>query len=156
MAMVDLEAREGDNMCKKYILQAKRPCEKEFTEWCNTDDYETIERNIKVIESYGYLWRVKGLKGETEQMKSGDVYLNRYAGENDPSRVFMVTSLNNKWVYGKCVNNGKLDRVYFRKANVRNDTEHYIRIGSIDVDGLIAEKLTELRGADNEQREADV
>ena len=45
-------------MCKKYILKAKRPYEEHFTEWCSTDDRETVERNINVIESYGYLWQL--------------------------------------------------------------------------------------------------
>ena len=147
MVTVDSAVRVGNDMCKKYILQAKRPSENEYSEWCNTDNYEVVERNIKIIESYGYLWRVKGV----QEMKSGDVYLNKYAGKENPCRVFMITSLNNKWVYGKCVNGGKLDRVYFRKTHVKNDTDHYIKIGNIDVDGLIAEKLIELRGASDEQ-----
>lgn len=45
-------------MCKKYKLQAKRPHQKEFTNWTETDNYKAIERNIKVIESYGYEWRL--------------------------------------------------------------------------------------------------
>ena len=45
-------------MCKKYRLQAKRPYEAEFTEWCSTDDGEIIRNNIEVIESYGYLWQL--------------------------------------------------------------------------------------------------
>ena len=45
-------------MCKKYKLQAKRPNQKEFTNWTETDNYQVIERNIKVIESYGYEWQL--------------------------------------------------------------------------------------------------
>ena len=45
-------------MCKKYKLQAKRPWQEEFTNWCDTDDLEAIERNIKTIESYGYEWQL--------------------------------------------------------------------------------------------------
>ena len=51
-------------MCKKYKLQAKRPYEKEFTDWCSTDDYEAVKRNIEVIESYGYKWKL--MKGDRE------------------------------------------------------------------------------------------
>ena len=54
----DLEAQEGETMCKKYNLKAKRPYENEFTEWCSTDDYEAVKRNIKAIESYGYQWQL--------------------------------------------------------------------------------------------------
>ena len=134
-------------MCAKYELQAKRPSDRFFTEWCSTDDYEIVKRGIKAIESYGYLWR---LKGEAE-VKIGDIYLNKYAGEENPCRVFIVTSLNNKNVCGKCENNGKLERVHFSRLHVRDDTEHYIKIGSLNVDSIIAEKLAELRGAYNEQ-----
>lgn len=60
-------------MCKRYKLQAKRPHQKEFTDWCSTYDYEVIKRNIKVIESYGYQWKLRviereeGLKVEQKQ-----------------------------------------------------------------------------------------
>ena len=45
-------------MCTKYRLQAKRPYEKEYSEWCTTDDLEAVKRNIKVIEGYGYQWKI--------------------------------------------------------------------------------------------------
>lgn len=48
----------------RYMLQAKRPHEKFFTEWCSTDDYEVIQKSIKIIESYGYQYQVK----ENEEM----------------------------------------------------------------------------------------
>ena len=55
-------------MCKKYRLQAKRPFEKEFTNWCSTDDGEVIKRNIEVIESYGYQWRLtEGEQGDESE-----------------------------------------------------------------------------------------
>jgi hypothetical protein len=141
---VDLEAQESNDMSKKYELQAKRPFERFFTEWCSTDDDEILQRNIKTIESYGYQWRLR----EEAEVKIGDVYLNKC--EDNVCRVFIVTSINNKLVYGKCENNGKLDRVCFPKLQVRDDTEHYERIGSLNIDELIAEKLAELKGADNE------
>ena len=46
-------------MCKKYRLQAKRPHEIIFTDWCSTDDYEAIKRNIKTIEGLGWQWELK-------------------------------------------------------------------------------------------------
>lgn len=45
-------------MCKKYKLLSKRPHEKVFTDWCSTDDYELVQRNIKVIEGYGWQWKL--------------------------------------------------------------------------------------------------
>lgn len=44
-------------MCK-YKLKAKRPHEKVFAEWCKTNDYEVIKRNIDTIESYGFQWQL--------------------------------------------------------------------------------------------------
>ena len=46
-------------MCKKYTLKAKRPDEKLYADWCVTDDYEIVKRNIKTIERYGYQWQLK-------------------------------------------------------------------------------------------------
>ena len=134
-------------MRAKYELQAKRPSDWLFTDWCDTNDYETVQRNIKVIESYGYRWRLKG----EAKVNNGDIYLNKYASEGNPSRVFIVTSSNNKIVFGKCEKDGQLERVYFPKSQLRDDTDHYIKIGNLNVDSIIAEKLAELRGASDEQ-----
>ena len=67
--MAGSDQREGKNMCKKYTLKAKRPNEKEYSEWCSTNDGETIKRNVEVVESYGYRWRLTG--GEQENERNG-------------------------------------------------------------------------------------
>lgn len=61
MAIMDLDRAEGDDMRidRKYSLYAKRPNEKVFTDWCKTDDYDVVKRNIKVIKSYGYEWELR-------------------------------------------------------------------------------------------------
>ena len=51
-------------MCKKYRLRAKRPDERLFTEWCSTDNYEAIERNIETIVGLGWQWEL--LRGDQE------------------------------------------------------------------------------------------
>jgi ribosome-binding protein aMBF1 (putative translation factor) len=51
-------------MVSRYRLQVKRPYESYYTEWCSTLDLEVVERNIKVIESYGYLWKLKQFQQE--------------------------------------------------------------------------------------------
>ena len=51
----------------KYRLQAKRPYQDEFTEWCSTNSEEVVERKIKTIEEYGYQWRL--IEGEEEAEK---------------------------------------------------------------------------------------
>ena len=40
-------------MFNNYTLQAKRPFEKVFTEWCSTDDYEVIQ---KKYQDHRELW----------------------------------------------------------------------------------------------------
>ena len=57
-------------MRKKYKLQAKRPWQKEFTDWIDTDDYEMIQRHIKIIESCGYEWELKEGEQEDEQREA--------------------------------------------------------------------------------------
>lgn len=57
-------------MCKKYKLQAKRPWQAYFTDWSATDDYEVIKRHIKVIESYGYEWRLT--EGAEDEQREGE------------------------------------------------------------------------------------
>ena len=64
---VDLEVQDGEGMCKKYKLKAKRPWQNHFTDWSATDDYEVIKRHIKVIESYGYEWKLTEREQEDEQ-----------------------------------------------------------------------------------------
>lgn len=62
----------------RYTLQAKRPHEKFFTEWCSTDDYEVIQKSIKIIESYGYQYQVK----ENEEMiQREQIQLNQLKSE---------------------------------------------------------------------------
>ena len=58
---------EGESMCKKYKLKAKRPWQNHFTDWSATDDYGVIKRHIKVIESYGYEWKLTEREQEDEQ-----------------------------------------------------------------------------------------
>lgn len=57
-------------MVKKYNLKAKRPHETVFTEWCSTDNYEAVERNIKTIENYGYQWLLTEGDQENEQREA--------------------------------------------------------------------------------------
>ena len=49
-------------MFNRYMLWAKRPHEAMFTEWCQTDNYEVVERNIKIIESYGWEWKLEDVQ----------------------------------------------------------------------------------------------
>lgn len=58
-------------MCKKYKLQAKRPYENEFTDWCSTDNYDVVKRHIEIIESYGWQWELS-TKEENEEGKSDE------------------------------------------------------------------------------------
>ena len=67
-------------MCKRYRLQAKRTHEKEYTNWCSTNDCEVIERNIAVIESYGWQWQLQG-GGEFEEDEEEQEELEKISEE---------------------------------------------------------------------------
>lgn len=54
-------------MLNRYMLWAKRPHEAMFTEWCQTDNYEVVERNIKIIESYGWEWKLEDNQKRVEK-----------------------------------------------------------------------------------------
>ena len=78
-------------------------------------------------------------------MKVGEIYLNKHASEENPCRVFIITSIGKKLVYAKCEQNGKLDRVYFPISHIQNDTEHFIKIGYLNYDEIIAKNLAGLK-----------
>ena len=78
-------------------------------------------------------------------MKVGDIYVNRYASEDNPSRVFIITAINAKYVYGKYNSNGELRQCRHYKS-MKNDHEHYEKIGHLNYQKIIADKLAELKG----------
>ena len=75
-------------MCNRYRLMAKRPYEKDFTEWCSTDDYEAVKRNIKTIEEYGWQWKIEDRDQEESDLKvekkkfDAKEYAKRYREEH--------------------------------------------------------------------------
>lgn len=84
-------------------------------------------------------------------MKIGDIYINRYASECNPSRVFIITAINNKYVYGKYAYGGELRSCRHYKS-MRNDTEHYEKIGHLNYNKIIADKLLELKAESEVKR----
>ena len=75
-------------------------------------------------------------------MKIGDIYVNKYASEDNPSRIFIITAINAKYVYGKYAYKGELRSCRHYKT-MRNDTEHYEKIGHFNYIKYISEKLLE-------------
>lgn len=90
-------------------------------------------------------------------MKVGEIYLNRWASEDNPSRVFIITAINAKYVYGKYRDNkGNLRVVRFYKQYMKTDLVHYERLGYFNYQKVIADYLKDMKErADNEQREAE-
>ena len=80
-------------------------------------------------------------------MKVGDIYINRYASKDNPSRVFIITAINAKYVYGKYALGGEL-RVCRHYNSMRSDTEHYEKIGHLNYNKFIADRLLELKGGE--------
>ena len=79
-------------------------------------------------------------------MIAGDIYLDKKGRQDDPSRVFIITSYNKNFVYGKFEENGKLDRIYFLPSEIEKNPEQFVKIGHLDCDKIIADKLAELKG----------
>lgn len=82
-------------------------------------------------------------------MKVGDIYINRYASKDNPSRVFIITAINAKYVYGKYASNGEL-RVCRHYKSMKSDTEHYEKLGHFDFNKVIVNKLTETKARSGE------
>lgn len=78
-------------------------------------------------------------------MKVGDIYINRYASEDNPSRIFIITAINAKYVYGKYVHGGELRSCRHYKS-MKSDKEHYEKIGHFDYNKVIVNKLLEAKG----------
>lgn len=88
-------------------------------------------------------------------LKVGEVYLDKYVSEEKPNRVFIVTSVNAQLVFGKCERNGNLERIYFPVPQIRENPDRFVKINDLNHDKIIANKLAELKGAKDEQRETD-
>ena len=43
----------------KFNLIARRHIGEDWSAWCSTNDEDTVKRNIKVIESYGWMWSLE-------------------------------------------------------------------------------------------------
>ena len=82
-------------------------------------------------------------------MKVGEIYLNRWASKDNPARVFIITAINAKYVYGKYRDDvGKLREVRFYKQHMKTDLIHYERLGYFNYQKVIADKLMELKGGE--------
>ena len=59
----------------RFILYAKRHTEKEWSIWTNTDDLETLIKNVRTIEKCGNQWKVTETSEYTrlEQKRITDV-----------------------------------------------------------------------------------
>ena len=79
-------------------------------------------------------------------MKAGDIFLNTWASKNNPVRTFIVMSENGKTAYCKCEDKGKLLPVRYYANDIRNDTEHFKKIGHLDLSKIIIDKLKEVTG----------
>lgn len=92
------------------------------------------------------------------RFRRGDLILNKWAGERNPTRVSMFVGSNGKTVTVIDVVRGTLGKGVYYSRDLMNDTEHFIKIGHSDAfevmkrDILAALKETEDKesgGAEN-------
>lgn len=70
----------------------------------------------------------------------GDIILNKWASENNPSRIVIITGHNNRFVNFVFPYNGKVEKGMYYLQDFKTDKEHFIKIGHID----LAEIITDL------------
>lgn len=74
-------------------------------------------------------------------MKKGDIYLNTYAGENNPARIFIVVEYGIELTRAAYEINGKIKTATFKTEIIKNDKEHFKLLGNYDYQSLVAERL---------------
>lgn len=83
-------------------------------------------------------------------MNKGDIVLNKYAGENNPCRISIITYIGKVHINVLYEQKGALKKAQYFTRDLKTDKEHFVIIGHLDYEKVIREKLRELkRGADN-------
>lgn len=74
-------------------------------------------------------------------MRIGDIYVNKWAGLNNPTRVFFVTFVNHAFVGCIFENGGRLCSGEFRMNSF--DSDHFVKIGHMDLCEQLISRLQE-------------
>ena len=79
------------------------------------------------------------------EIKKGDIYLNKWASEDNPARIFIATSVNGRYLYGMYEDKGRLYNTRSYYNEVKKDTEHFVKIGSCNYMKFIHDALVKAK-----------
>lgn len=83
-------------------------------------------------------------------MKKGDIVLNKWAGKDNPCRIFIITYIGKTHTNVLYEQKGAVKKAQYFTRDLKTDKEHYEILGHLDYEKVIRDKLSELkRGADN-------
>lgn len=82
-------------------------------------------------------------------MRKGDIVLNKWAGQLNPCRISIITSVGKKHTDVLYEKNGNLTKGQFYTQDLKTDKEHFVIIDHLDYEKVIRDKLRELKRSDN-------
>lgn len=73
----------------------------------------------------------------------GDIILNKWASEDNPSRIAIITGHNNRYVNYVFPYKGKIKKGMYYLDDYRKDKEHFVKIGHIDLSKILTDLINE-------------
>lgn len=73
----------------------------------------------------------------------GDIILNKWASEDNPSRIVIITGHNNHSVNFVFPYKGKVEKGMYYLQDYRTDKEHFIKIGHVDLAEILTNTINE-------------
>lgn len=81
-------------------------------------------------------------------MHKGDIVLNRWASEDNPVRVCIITHIGKEFTQCLYESKGNLCKCRFYTRELKNDREHFEIIGHLDYEKPIKDLLKKLKGGE--------
>lgn len=82
-------------------------------------------------------------------MKKGDVVLNKWAGESNPCRIFIITYIGKTYTNVLYEQKGAVKKAQYYTRDLKTDKDHFVVIDHLDYEKVIRDKLSELKRSDN-------
>ena len=83
-------------------------------------------------------------------MHKGDIVLNRWASEENPVRISIITHIGKEFTQCLYEYNGNLCKSRFYTNELKRDKEHFEIIGHLDYEKPIKDMLKKLKGGEGE------
>ena len=85
-------------------------------------------------------------------MRKGDIVLNRWASDDNPVRVVIITHIGKEFTECLYEYNGNLGKSRLYTHELKQDKEHYEIIGHLNYEKPIKDMLKKLKGANDNAR----